>query len=329
MAKKSLPLIDSPQATSNKDSLLSVLTETPQDNLLEEAMKSKGAVDFGKATGEAYQKLSELRAQEDDTTQKQADEAQESTTVEEEEQKVPEEDAPESVAAEDDTRWYALNEEQQRYAQRQEMLERELLAERQASRQALEELKKSVPREQESYDFDFTNPEGIRAFEERVYNRARNEFRQSQEPLLRQLASKEFQSTVSQLATKHEHFNKYFPQNVLQQYFQAASQRFPVDQLLALDWGKELSLAYQAADYQRLSQEVEKLKTGKVDDKKIEQKGKEEQKANLKLVPKANSRSTSTKPGINDELDEWRKNHSGRFGMEDVSAQLKRKMGLG
>jgi hypothetical protein len=328
MAKKEA--ISTFQESTKEGGLLSILSETPKDNLLSEAMNQKGSLNFNKATGESYQRLDELRKEEASAEQRKADEAEaEKPEPIEEEQLPAEEEKPESIAAADESKWYALNEEQQRYAQRQEMLERELLQERQASRQALEELKNAVPKQPENYDFDFTSPEGIRAFEERVYSRARNEFKQSQEPLLRQIAAKEFTATTAVLANKFEHFNKYFPQQTLQQYFHTAAQRFPADQLLSLDWGKELSLAYQAADYARLKSEYEKLTTNKGEEKKVESKAKEQQKADLKLVPKANAKGVATKSSAQDRLDEWRSGHSGRFGMEDISANLKREMGLG
>jgi hypothetical protein len=318
------------QESTKEGGLLSILNETPKDNLLSEAMKQKGSTDFNKATEESYQRLSELRKEQPSSEQIKADEAEaEKPEPIEDEQLPAEEEKAEPVAAQDESKWFALNEEQQRYAQRQEMLERELLQERQASRQALEELKQAVPKQPETYDFDFTSPDSIKAFEQRIYERARSEFRQSQEPILRQLAGKEFQNTISQLANKFEHFNKYFPQQTLQQYFHTAAQRFPVDQLLALDWGKELSLAYQAADYARLKSEYEKLTTNKGEEKKVESKAKEQQKADLKLVPKANAKGVSTKSSAQDRLEEWRSGHSGRFGMEDISANLKREMGLG
>jgi hypothetical protein len=327
------PIIEGLQQSGKDEGLLSILKETPKDNLLAESMERKGATNFNAATEQSYQLLSDMRKKEESTSQKDSDdtEAQKPTLTHEEADETPAEDEkPEPIAAtEEQSRWFALNEEQQRYSQRQEALERELLQERQRNSQVLEELRKTVPQAQESYDYDFTSPESIKAFEDRVYNRARNEFKQSQEPLMRNLAAKEFQNTINQLTTKHEHFNKYFSQQILGQYFQAAAQRFPVDQLLNLDWGKELSLAYKAADYDRLVQEAQKSSSGKDEEKKAEQKTKQDQKSNLKLVPKSNARSSSAKATITDELDEWRNGHSGRFGMEDISTQLKRKLQLG
>jgi hypothetical protein len=330
MAKQKM-LIDTPQQSSDKDSLVSLLSEKPQDDLLGEALGRPSALNFNKATNDAREEFEKLKAT-TNSTQTQADEAeaQAPTPVEGEETPTEEEVPQPAASKEDESRWFALNEEQQRYAQRQELLERELLAERQRSNEAMERLQKSIPQpQQEAYPYDFTNPEDIRKYRAEIEREVMGQVRMSQEPLLRRMAQKDFQSAISKMQTTHEHFKNYFPEQTLYQYFLGAVNRLPMDQVLGIDWEKELGLAYQAADYKRLEKEISQLKRVGEVEKKSASSQKEEQKANLKLVPKANAKGSTVKAGINDELDEWRKASPGRFGIEDISANLKRKLGLG
>lgn len=318
------------ESTKN-DSLLSILDSPDQNDLLGEKLKRTSPLDFRSATGNAYAKLDELRSA---TVEKPTEEEAKEEEIDEEDD-TPDEIEP--IAAEDEEEkvpsyFHALNQEQENYRQRQDSLERELASERQQTRQHLEDIKRSLPRqnaEEYAQEYDFTDPAQARVYREQLKAEMREEMRRSQEPLFRQLATEKFQSTVGKLEGSLDNFKNYFSRPMLNQYFAQAAQRMSTEQLLGIDWEKELSMAHRAADYDRLSKELTTLKSGKLETKEAKKQEKQERKANLHLVPKATAKGTTAKPSIQDELDDWKKTTgSRRFGMEDVSEQLKKKIGI-
>lgn len=206
----------------------------------------------------------------------------------------------EKDAADDDdyTRQFlALNEQQQETRSRQESLER-YLAEQ--TRILQQQMQPPGQQHQDEPEWDFTDPGHVKAFRQSVIEQARKEATASQMPILQQVALSQFNAAVSEAKTSHEHFDKYFPASTLQQFIGGLMQRMHPQQLAQTNWKAELERAYKAVDYDRLMKQLAKQE----EQRETARKDKQDAKASLALVPKANAQGASGRPGLEERLNQ-------------------------
>lgn len=137
-------------------------------------------------------------------------------------------------------------------------------------------------------------------------------------PLILQQQEHRFDAEYARAKEMHgEKFGEYFSKDQMLNMYRGLVQKYGPNYVAQVNWQKEFGNAFASKDYARLQAEYNKLteQSKKVEDKK--ESHKQQQKANLKLVPKANAQGASSTPSLSKDLDNLPSNLSFKqFGKE-------------
>lgn len=202
--------------------------------------------------------------------------------------------------------WHTLNNESQAQRERQDNLERTLIAQQQQVLRALETQQHpaQTTREEEElaarYGFEDVNQ--FRTIKELWRSDMQKEIARQQAPIIQQMIYDRYGAAVARSSSEMEHFTKYFSPAKTSAYIAQLMQQYPAEHLAKVNWEHEFAQAYRAADYERLKREFENASQANTSATKTKDDEKAKKKADLKLVPKANQQGAGAKHGLAEEL---------------------------
>ena len=174
----------------------------------------------------------------------------------------------------------------------------------------------------------FESPEHFKQYQDsvgRIAEQRANQIVESQMlPLYHNHAIERFKNATEHCSKTYERFNEYFPQDQLVQFFNAQVQKYGSKQAASMDFAQEFAAAYKIRDYDRLVAQQSKEDQTKKAAGQTQKNAKQEQKAALKLVPKANQQGAPpSRQSIEDEMKDM---DMTKLGVRGVGRLLRQRL---